>query len=606
MPETTLAPPRSSADHPAPHSSRRWIAGGFAGLLAGAAAVAVSEATAALLTGVTSPLIAVGNRAVDQTPRQLKEFAIERFGEYDKIVLIGGVVATVALLAVVAGVIGVRRPRVALGAFLVLSLVAMAAAVTDRAATAGIFLRLLPPLALVVVGVVALLMLLRTLRTSTSLHSNGGVQAGVAPTGREESAANTEPPVPGASRTGATAVGAEQLDSAAPVSRVTEVESVEDGKPRLLIRDLLPRHVEGDDLPSGFDRRGFLQAAVAVGAVAAVGGAVRQGFGGSAAASQRSDIMLPKPASAAPALAGGARLDIPGITPFITSNREFYRVDTALSVPDVPIEGYTLRIHGMVDKEIELSYQDLLERRMVERRITMTCVSNPVGGKYVGNATWLGIPVRDLLEEAGVKSGADAVKSTSADDMTIGTPLAALDDPMRDALIAVGMNGEPLPLKHGFPVRMIVPGLYGFVSATKWLVDLEVTRFADFKAYWSTRGYSVKAPIKTSSRIDVPKSFAQVKTGEKVPVAGVAWSQDRGIKAVEVRVDGGKWEEAELAAQDNIDTWRQWVWMWTPKSGNHTVEVRATDDTGYTQTDKRVPIAPNGSTGWHSVNVTAS
>ncbi len=574
MPATTLAPDRSSADAPAPRSSRRWLAGGFAGLLAGAAAVAVSEALTALLTGVTSPLLAVGNRAVDETPRPLKEFAIERFGEYDKPVLIGSVIATVALLAVVAGVIGVRRPRVALGAFLVLSLVAMAAAVTDRAATAGPFLRLLPALALVVVGVVALLMLLRTLRTSTGLHSNGGVQAGVAPTGHEGSAANTE--------------------------------SVEDGKPRLLIHDLLPPHVQGDDLPSGFDRRAFLQAAAAVGAVAAVGGGVRQVFGGSAAASQRSDIVLPKPATASPALARGARLDVPGISPFITSNREFYRVDTALSVPDVPIDGYTLKIHGMVDHEIELSYQDLLQRRMVERRITLTCVSNPVGGKYLGNATWIGVPVRDLLEEAGVKSGADAVKSTSADNMTIGTPLQALDDPMRDALIAVGMNGEPLPLKHGFPVRMVVPGLYGYVSATKWLVDLEVTRFADFKAYWSTRGYSVKAPIKTSSRIDVPRSFAQVKTGAKVPVAGVAWSQDRGIKAVEVRVDGGKWQEAELAAQDNIDTWRQWVWMWTPESGNHTVEVRATDDTGYTQTDKRVPIAPNGSTGWHSVNVTAS
>jgi DMSO/TMAO reductase YedYZ molybdopterin-dependent catalytic subunit len=173
-------------------------------------------------------------------------------------------------------------------------------------------------------------------------------------------------------------------------------------------------------------------------------------------------------------------------------------------------------------------------------------------------------------------------------------------------MVAVAMNGEPLPAVHGFPARLIVAGLYGYVSATKWLVDLEVTRFADFKAYWSTRGYSVKAPIKTSSRIDVPRSFAQVKAGAKVPVAGVAWSQDRGIKSVEVRVDGAAWQKADLAEQDNIDTWRQWVWMWEAKSGNHTIEVRATDDTGYTQTEKRVSIAPNGSTGWHSVNVTAS
>ena len=342
-------------------------------------------------------------------------------------------------------------------------------------------------------------------------------------------------------------------------------------------------------------------AAAAVSAVAAAGGAVRQAFGGSAAAAERADITLPKPATASPALASGTSLDVKGITPFITPSSTFYRVDTALSVPDVPVDGYTLRIHGMVDKEIELTYEDLLKRRMIERRITLTCVSNPVGGSYVGNATWLGIPIRDLLEEAGVKAGADAVKSTSADNMTIGTPLQALNDPKRDALLAVGMNGEPLPLKHGFPVRMVVPGLYGFVSATKWLVDLEVTRFADFKAYWSTRGYSVKAPIKTSARIDVPDSFAQVKAGTRVPIAGVAWSQDRGIKTVEVRVDGGPWQEADARrrrqhrhlAAVGVDV--------AAESGSHTIEVRATDDTGYTQTQKRTPIAPNGSTGWHSV-----
>jgi DMSO/TMAO reductase YedYZ molybdopterin-dependent catalytic subunit len=202
-----------------------------------------------------------------------------------------------------------------------------------------------------------------------------------------------------------------------------------------------------------------------------------------------------------------------------------------------------------------------------------------------------------------VSPEADAVKSTSADDMTIGTPLAALTDDGRDALLAVAMNGEPLPLEHGFPVRMVTPGLYGYVSATKWLVDLEVTRFQDFDAYWTPRGYAERAPIKTSSRIDVPRSFARVSPGP-TPVAGVAWSQDRGIETVEVRVDGGPWQRARLAAEDNVDTWRQWVWQWDATPGNHRIEVRATDSTGYTQTSDRAPIAPDGSTGWHSVNVT--
>jgi DMSO/TMAO reductase YedYZ molybdopterin-dependent catalytic subunit len=579
MPETSSTAQRTD------RSPRRWPLGGLAGLLAGLAAVAVSEAVAVLLTGVTAPLLAVGNRAVDATPRPLKEFAIRTFGENDKTVLIGGVVATVAVLAVLAGMVGVRRPRLALGAFLALCAVALVAAVTDRTATASLALRVLPAVALTLVGAATLLVLLRALRTPRS--SPAATSTSAAP----PAAARNRPEV---------------LDSTSPASRARHTETVEDGAPRLLLGDLLPPSVPGDDLPAAFDRRGFLQAAVAVSAIAAAGAVVRQTFGGSAAAAQRADIVLPKPGTAASAVGGGTSLDIPGISPFLTPNRKFYRVDTALQVPDVPVEGYTLRIHGMVDKEIELSFEDLLKRKMVERRITLTCVSNPVGGKYVGNASWLGVLVRELLEEAGVQDGADAVKTTSADNMTIGTPLSALTDPDRDAMIAVGMNGEPLPLAHGFPVRMVVPGLYGYVSATKWLVDIEVTRFADFKAYWSTRGYSVKAPIKTSSRIDVPKSFAQVKAGTSVPVAGVAWSQDRGIASVQVRVDGGPWQDATLADEDSIDTWRQWVWMWDATPGSHNLEVRATDKSGYAQTDKRVPIAPNGSTGWHNISVTAS
>ena len=546
---------------------KRHLLGALAGLLAGVAGLAAAEAVAALLTGVTSPLFAVANRAVDATPRPVKEWAVSTFGNADKPILIGGVIATVVGLALVAGAVGVRRPRAAVGTFVLLSGIAAAAAVTDRAATASTVMRLLPVLALVIVGVASLLVMLRALRLPAPTEQASGPATG----------------------------------QAAPASGTTHspesVETLDSGKPRML----LPTHVEGDDLPSAFDRRGFLKAAAAVSAIAAAGGVARQAFGGSEAAASRAGVNVPKPDAAAPPIPEGASLDVDGITSYITPNDTFYRVDTALKVPDVPIDTWRLRIHGMVDNELDLSFEDLLSRRLVERRITMTCVSNEVGGEYVGNATWIGVPVRELLEEAGVQDGADAVKSTSTDDMTIGTPLSVLSDD-RDALIAVAMNGEPLPLEHGFPVRMVTPGLYGYVSATKWLIDMEVTRFEDFKAYWTTRGYSAQAPIKTSSRIDVPRSFAKLKPG-KTAVAGVAWSQNRGIDKVEVRVDDGEWAEARLAAPDNINTWRQWVWEWEATSGNHDLVVRATDSTGYTQTSRRAPIAPDGSTGWDSVLV---
>jgi len=322
---------------------------------------------------------------------------------------------------------------------------------------------------------------------------------------------------------------------------------------------------------------------------------------GKAGAASRQDVRLPAAATKASPLPLGADLDVRGITPYLTSNDTFYRVDVALQVPQIDAGAWRLKIHGLVDREVELSYDDILAMPLVERRITLTCVSNQVGDRYVGNATWLGIPMRALLERAGVKRGADCLVSTSKDDMTISTPMQALTDD-RDALLAVGMNGAPLPLEHGFPARMVVPGLYGYVSATKWVVDMEVTQFSKVSTYWTDRGWAAQAPIKTQSRIDVPRQFASVSPG-MVNVAGVAYAQRRGIAKVEVRVDDGDWQEARLATEDTIDTWRQWVFPWDATRGQHKILVRATDRTGHTQTSDRVPPRPDGATGWHSTTV---
>jgi DMSO/TMAO reductase YedYZ molybdopterin-dependent catalytic subunit len=318
----------------------------------------------------------------------------------------------------------------------------------------------------------------------------------------------------------------------------------------------------------------------------------------------RAKVRLPAAARTAPPVPAGAELQVSGLSSFYTPNSGFYRVDTDLVVPQVSPDTWTLRIGGMVEKEIELTFADLLRLPLTEADITLVCVSNVVGGPYAGNARWLGASLPSLLRRAGIQRGADQVLSTAVDGMTISTPLSAIMDG-RNALLAVGMNGQPLPVEHGFPARMMVPGLYGYVSATKWVTKLEVTTFAQQSAYWTQRGYSQQAPIKTESRIDVPKPLAQTKAGQ-VAVAGVAWSPHRGISAVEVNVDGGTWHEARLAAADGIDTWRQWVWPWDAAPGLHTLQVRATDSTGATQPSRRTQIFPNGATGWDSVVVTVN
>jgi DMSO/TMAO reductase YedYZ molybdopterin-dependent catalytic subunit len=298
----------------------------------------------------------------------------------------------------------------------------------------------------------------------------------------------------------------------------------------------------------------------------------------------------------------GADLSLPQLAPYTTSNLAFYRIDTALVVPQVDPASWQLRIHGRVRNPITLSYADLLARPMVERDITLACVSNEVGGDLIGNARWLGVRVKDLLDEAGPLDGADQVVGRSADGFTCGTPTAVMRDG-RDALLAVGMNGEPLPVEHGFPVRVVVPGLYGYVSACKWVVELELTSFAAVDAYWVPRGWAAQGPIKTQSRIDTPRPRNNLTAGP-VTVAGVAWAQHRGIQRVEVRVDGGSWQQATLAPAASVDTWVQWSWRWDATPGPHTLQVRATDVTGTVQPEQIRPVAPDGATGWHTVRVT--
>jgi DMSO/TMAO reductase YedYZ molybdopterin-dependent catalytic subunit len=347
-------------------------------------------------------------------------------------------------------------------------------------------------------------------------------------------------------------------------------------------------------------RRRFLT----VGAAAAGGAALTAAVGrtllrGSAAEAARAAVVLPEPTDPAPPL-GEAHVGVDGATPFVTPTDDFYRIDEALVVPSVDLDGWRLRVTGLVDEPFELTYDELLELATVERLVTLACVSNEVGGGLVGNARWLGCPLPVLLERAGVQAAATQLVGRSVDGFTVGFPVeTALDG--RDALVAVGMNGEPLPRRHGFPARLVVPGLYGYVSATKWLAELELTTFDAFDAYWVRRGWSRLAPIKVQSRIDVPRDGA-VAAGQ-VAVAGVAWAQPRGVAAVEVRVDGDEWRPAVLADGHTADTWRLWRFDWEAAPGRHTLEVRATDADGEVQDPERRPPFPDGATGLHRVTV---
>jgi DMSO/TMAO reductase YedYZ molybdopterin-dependent catalytic subunit len=614
--------------------SRWW--GAACGLLAAAAAMGTGQLLAGFTVPAASPVVVVGQAAIDRTPLAVKDWATSTFGTGDKTVLLGGVLVVVLLYSAGVGVLAVRRFTVGLLGLAIFAGIGLAAAMTRHGASGSYAV---PTVSGALAGALALRWLVVTARGAAlaaaqaravraAFRADQSPVAGFGPRGRDGGVpAAAAGPAADDGRPDRAGQGASQdaarrregtgwmaATSAAPASPEDE-----DAPSRGASGGGAPWERETGPFPAvpavrrpvttvpdaSPARRQFLFAAGASVAVAAVGTA-----GGRSLATRknvsmaRQALKFPRAAEPAAPLPPGVNLPVPGISPFITPNNQFYRVDTAILVPQVDPSNWQLRIHGMVAREVTVTFDELLRRPLIEDYLTLCCVSNPVGGPYIGNAKWLGASLAALLREARPQRGADQLLATSSDGFTSGTPLTAVLDG-RDALVAVAMNGAALPTAHGFPARLVVPGLYGYVSACKWVVDLEVTTFAAAQGYWVPRGWSQLGPVKTESRIDVPAGGSSVKAG-KVAVAGVAWAQHKGIEAVEARVDRGAWHQATLAAVPGIDTWRQWVWEWDATPGSHLIEARATDKTGYTQTSAIADVAPNGATGYPSAQVTVS
>ena len=575
-----------------------------------------------------SPAAAVGEAAIDLAPPPVKDFAISAFGSNDKTALVIGILVLLAVFAAVIGVAAMRRLSYGYAGLVIFAAIGMAAALTRPDAT---FAYAVPTIVGAAVGAFTLNRLIHAAVAATGpprYPARAAPRPGAAPTDRYAgfdalpSLARPRfrscrrprvyhphrPAAPNAGRTRISRPRQLPRSPRRPVHRAHDVRSRTTrlagttGRRPVVWAGSGAEHL---DLPSARrpSRRHFLLVSGA-----AAGGAAVAAFAGrelnarQSVTQARAALRFPAPAEQAPPLPAGTDLHIPGLSSFITPNSTFYRVDTAIVLPEVDPQKWQLRIHGMVDREITISFAELLRKPLIEYYVTLTCVSNPVAGRYVGNAKWLGASLASIIREARPQAGATQLLCTSVDGFTSGTPLqAVLDGP--DALLAIAMNGTALPVEHGFPARMVVPGLYGYVSATKWVTDINVTTYAAQTSYWAQRGWSQQAPIRTESRIDVPLSGMTINPG-RTAVAGVAWAQHKGIDAVEVRVDQGPWREATLAAVPGIDTWRQWVWYWDATPGNHVIEARATDDTGYTQTAAQAPPQPNGATGYPSITAT--
>ncbi len=533
---------------------RWWSA--FLGVVAALAVLAVVEIAAAFVAPAASPVLAVGALVIDLVPAGVKDTVIALFGTGDKVALIVVLGVVVLAAAALAGILQVRRPPLGVVVLALFAGVAMLAATTRAGATGAAAIP-------TIVGMIAGVFILH--RGADRLRD----WRDAADRAASASAAVAEP-VRGIAR---------------PAARAP----------------LTP------GAGARVERRTFLLMTVVAGVASVVTGSVARGLNAAAARVDdfRRTLVLPRAATPAAAIPATAELGVPGLARVVTPPTDFYRIDTALQVPSVDAASWKLRITAKVEQEVEITFAELLALPLEEHVTTLTCVSNEVGGNLIGNALWLGYPIRLLLERAKPTTGADMVLSTSQDGWTASTPLEALTDPDRASILAVGMNGEPLPQQHGFPVRMVVPGLYGYVSATKWVTELKVTTFAEDVAYWSTRGWTERGPIKTGSRIDTPRSGARVDAG-RTAIAGMAWAQHTGSEKLEVRVDEGDWVEATLGDGVGADTWRQWSYAWDAASGSHSVEVRATATAGATQTSDEAPPAPDGATGWHRITVGVS
>lgn len=537
------------------HSPPAWWRA-LAGIVSAAGAVGAGHLVALLLAPASSPLVAIASRLVDAAPTGVKNAVIAALGTADKPVLITAVAVVLAVLAAVAGLLAWRHRRWALVLVAVLGLTGLVAALAGGGDYLGLE-NAVAPLIATGVGVGSLAAFSTTATRRAGTGPEGGSPGDSSPAGRQSRRDTTTPGAHGDAGAGAGA-----------------------GAPTLL-------------RPS---RRDLLGGAGLVSLAALSAGASRV-----PTPVRTAPPPLPAPVSPAGPIPAGAQ--VPGAVDFLTPADRFYRIDIALTTPRVDVAGWELVIDGAVDRPLRLSYADLLAMPMIERTITLACVSNDVGGPYVSTATWLGVPMADLIDRAGVHEGVDQLFSYSSQGgYTCSTPYRPLTDG-RDAMIAVGMNGGPLPDAHGFPARMVVPGLFGFVSATKWLSRLEFTTYDQRSAYWTERGWVTDSPVITQTRVDRPAGQGVLPADDPV-LAGTAWATHRGIDRVEVRFDQGPWHEATLGESAGDDVWRQWSIRFDGPPGRHTAQVRATDGTGALQDEREVPVYPGGATGWQQVSFT--